>query len=982
MPSFGRIGRHHNRSQHALPVVEQQQSQAPGPAPAPAPGGGGGEAAPRSGPQDSRVEAGNNAAGPGGVAPPPLSSASSSGLANPNSSNPASPAGFSSNESLEAQAAQQQQRQSEPPPHHHPQEPQQQQQSASLSHAAPPHLHHPKRAGSSSANSLPPTPTPAPAPMQDQGVGGPSPVQVSSAPAPFNQHQSPHPHDLSLPATHHPQGQEQGQGGHHFEYPPPHLPPQQQIHHPQFSGSTDDIHKQQVGLAISSPSVSSPSPSSTHGNRHQQQQQQHPALPHPSYSQPLGRAPPPQLHQQQHQQHVQQQVQKPPPEPKRSARNIIKGIFTGSNRDSQQQSSSSQGQSSHDNTSGLGHRPSKRLSKTPAPNLRYSVSQLSQASVDQDPSDWQNQQYQHQHQQQQVNSPHTFHSQHSPLPGVGEIDENYRVRHSDATIRLKGQPPLSLSTTTVRQVHPDHDPSSPYHELDPSQQQHIVPQLQLHQDSPDQIHGSLDSLQYQQLQQQLQEQQLHPYPKPPPQGQYRTSLTQLYTDHPPTSQLQQNFDASSQVSRESPVVESNPSSAPFLPTQPSPVPTPASQTSLDHPLPPLPTQATQDPAPQDQAMAPPSQGVPSSRRSQEADKAMRAQESQLAAPPTYRHGSAATPASSNPTFRGAPAGQDRIAYDGTGDPGRNSPQPEREDPEKAFKDLLTKYKNVKRLYFENKAQIDQMSGQIEHLQNAVANQRMSQSRTALDDSEYATRFNRLNGAIHNLSFNIRKDWRLVPRWLDRYVSQDALKTGKQEMTAVGRAIITRWILEEVFNRCFHPALDPVLSRRLKEIELGIRSSSYKLSSQEEFDALTAKVIGWRMATLEGLAPELAKPEAAENRAEFTRKVTENMLSTLMQYLSDDPPPAGVDGSASMIVELAVGIAANIPLESRDVVIRYPLPGDVLDPMFMEVEKAGLPSLDGQGGSGAEGGEDGDEESGEDKSGSKERRKGSSGWRAS
>lgn len=281
--------------------------------------------------------------------------------------------------------------------------------------------------------------------------------------------------------------------------------------------------------------------------------------------------------------------------------------------------------------------------------------------------------------------------------------------------------------------------------------------------------------------------------------------------------------------------------------------------------------------------------------------------------------------------------------------------------------LVTKYKNVKRLYFENKAQIEQMSGQIEHLQNAVANQRITASRTALDDSEYSTRFNRLNGAINNMAFNIRKDWKLVPRWLDRSLTQDALKTGKQEMTAVGRAVITRWIVEEVFYRCFHPSLDPALSSKLKDIENGIRRGLYTFTSQEEHDALTNKVISWRMATLEGLGAELSSPQADEMRAEFTQNVTKSLVATLMQYLNTDPAPAGIDGSASMIMELAVGIAANMPLESRDVVIRYPLPGEPVDPSVMEVEKGGLPPLEPAEG---EKGED----SGEDKNG-KERKKG-------
>lgn len=273
---------------------------------------------------------------------------------------------------------------------------------------------------------------------------------------------------------------------------------------------------------------------------------------------------------------------------------------------------------------------------------------------------------------------------------------------------------------------------------------------------------------------------------------------------------------------------------------------------------------------------------------------------------------------------------------------------------------MVKYKNVKRLYFDGKSQIEALSGQVETLQNAVANQRMSQSRTAWDDNEYSTRFNRLNGAINNLSFNIRKDWRSVPQWLNSYVSAEALKTGKQEMTAVGRAVISRWLMEEVFNKCFHPGLDPVLSAQLKEIELSIRGNSYTLHSQEEHDALTTKVVNWRMATLDGLQRKLNAGNTADNRAMFTTKATTNLTACLYQFLSN-PPPAGVEGSTTMIIELAVAIAANIPLESRDVAITYPLPGDPITPHLMEVEKGGLPAVDGQKaeGSEADADEDGD-----------------------
>lgn len=256
---------------------------------------------------------------------------------------------------------------------------------------------------------------------------------------------------------------------------------------------------------------------------------------------------------------------------------------------------------------------------------------------------------------------------------------------------------------------------------------------------------------------------------------------------------------------------------------------------------------------------------------------------------------------------------------------------------------MTKYKNVKRLYFDGKAQIEQMNAQVELLQNAVANQRMSQSRTALDDSEYSTRFIRLNGAITNLAFNIRKDWRSLPPWAEGFVTPDALKTGKQEMTAVGRAVIAKWLVDEVFNKCFHPSLDPQLSHHLKSIERNIRQFSYTMNSQEELDALTSKVVNWRMATLEGLQHMLKSGDSQEARAEFTRMVTTNLTASLLQYLAE-PAPAGVDGSASMIVELAIGIAANLPLESRDIAIIYPLPGEPIRTEIMELEKGALPPL--------------------------------------
>src|SRR4051812_10803302 len=97
-----------------------------------------------------------------------------------------------------------------------------------------------------------------------------------------------------------------------------------------------------------------------------------------------------------------------------------------------------------------------------------------------------------------------------------------------------------------------------------------------------------------------------------------------------------------------------------------------------------------------------------------------------------------------------------------------------------------KYQKVKKYYFDREAQVHQ-------LQNTLANQRLSTSRTSLDDSEYSTRFSRLDGLISQLAFSIRKSWTSIPEWLHRAVNRDAMATGKQEMTAVGRAFISWWL---------------------------------------------------------------------------------------------------------------------------------------------------------------------------------------------
>ncbi|KAG9816009.1 hypothetical protein KCU63_g19317, partial [Aureobasidium melanogenum] len=277
------------------------------------------------------------------------------------------------------------------------------------------------------------------------------------------------------------------------------------------------------------------------------------------------------------------------------------------------------------------------------------------------------------------------------------------------------------------------------------------------------------------------------------------------------------------------------------------------------------------------------------------------------------------------------------------DVGRSTPQPNAEDlTEDQIRQLLSdhkelreKYQKVKKYYFEKEDQVKQ-------LQNSLAHQRIAQSRTSLDDGEYATRFNRLDGLIAQLSFSIRKSWKSVPTWLTPAVNKDAIAIGKQEMTAVGRAFISKWLVEDVFDRYFHPDLDLALSTQLKQMQNNIRLFAPPASVHEDEEYLTSKVVNWRLTTLEAMQDILRLPEASNHRSHLT-DLLKTQLRTALEAHLDNPPMSDLDGGVHMICELAVAMLGHLPQESRDVTIEYFLPGSALNTDLMKLE-SGIPAL--------------------------------------
>jgi hypothetical protein len=174
------------------------------------------------------------------------------------------------------------------------------------------------------------------------------------------------------------------------------------------------------------------------------------------------------------------------------------------------------------------------------------------------------------------------------------------------------------------------------------------------------------------------------------------------------------------------------------------------------------------------------------------------------------------------------------------------------------------------------------------------------------------------------------------------VNKTAVETGKQEMTAVGRAFISYWLVENIFEKYFHPDLEPGFSTQLQTIAMNIRKYAPVCHSPEDEDSLAAKIINWRLATLEGLADTLRAPQAAKYRQELIETLNEKLIASLQMHMNDPAPP-DLNGGVPMIVELAVGIAQHLPLESREVHIEYFPPGHGIVADFMKLE-SGIPAL--------------------------------------
>src|SRR5690606_2538899 len=172
----------------------------------------------------------------------------------------------------------------------------------------------------------------------------------------------------------------------------------------------------------------------------------------------------------------------------------------------------------------------------------------------------------------------------------------------------------------------------------------------------------------------------------------------------------------------------------------------------------------------------------------------------------------------------------------------------------------------------------------------------------------------------------------LPPWIATLVSSTP---GGREMTAIGRADISRWVVDEIFERIFHPALDPNMSYSLKNIEYNIRKFCPAPQTSADDDELNMKIAQWRLTTLDALQDHLNSPRAQELKKQLTDHLVERLDTQLRSYLKETP--VGLTAGVAMVVDIAVGLACHLPMESRARHVFYALPGYRFDPKIMKNE---------------------------------------------
>ncbi|KAK9458085.1 hypothetical protein V1511DRAFT_491712 [Dipodascopsis uninucleata] len=218
----------------------------------------------------------------------------------------------------------------------------------------------------------------------------------------------------------------------------------------------------------------------------------------------------------------------------------------------------------------------------------------------------------------------------------------------------------------------------------------------------------------------------------------------------------------------------------------------------------------------------------------------------------------------------------------------------------------------------------------EALESDLARKNIESGRNILDDTQYKTKFENLDRSLRSVAFKERSNWDRYPDWI---ASKDLSKGPMR------RAVLARWLVEEVFLKYMHPGLDLTTSKVLKKVERNVGHSFPEDVSLWRRNAIKSTLPPDAIDRQGTLGSLESKKEFNDHRKaalasleHLCYKVYKKQLVDTQQKKVKDLPAYYID-----IIDQALSLIAAMNLEVRCIILHYYLPGSNMDPQFMYEE---------------------------------------------
>ncbi|KAK9450444.1 uncharacterized protein V1518DRAFT_413859 [Limtongia smithiae] len=243
------------------------------------------------------------------------------------------------------------------------------------------------------------------------------------------------------------------------------------------------------------------------------------------------------------------------------------------------------------------------------------------------------------------------------------------------------------------------------------------------------------------------------------------------------------------------------------------------------------------------------------------------------------------------------------------------------------------------------AERDALDKKLQSTENELAGKNIEDSRSERDDVTYQTEFANFDKDLIEAALMLRDKVREYPDWVRK--TRLDFKT-KLITNYASRAVLARWIAEEIFGRYLHPGIDLTLSMRLKKAEK--RLARYYTPGE---------IAIWRRMLVRAVLPT-AKPtveltDTPEYNAHLEHAASSFLHTNIWNINAANTMPENsvkpsqlVPANVLSLVENAFSLMATMSLETRYVMVTYPLPLEKFDKNRMTIEpQCGIKAADAE-----------------------------------